>query len=163
MGVNPATVDVWVGKTLHVGKRPSIALAMRLSPFLTVALGFDDGDRERPEDAPADWKAAPSLPPDDQLFAAIGLTVIARVLPSLFPGAEKIRETSATELIRAHDLVLEVLVEQGIPFAEIGKLSNFGHDLLQQTFGKLNELEGARKAARGNSEAPTGPSSTGPG
>lgn len=163
MGVNPATVDVWVGTTLHVGKRPSIALAMRLSPFLTIALGFDNGDRERPEDAPADWKAAPSLPPDDQLFAAIGLTVIARVLPSLFPGSEKIRETSATELIRVHDLVIETLAEQGLPFAEIGKLSNVGHELLQGVFAKLESLEDARKAARGNSGAPTGPSSTGPG
>jgi hypothetical protein len=163
VGVNPAAVDVWVGQTLHIGKRPSIALAMRLSPFLTAALGFAPGDQERPEDAPDDWKAVPSLPPDDQLFAAIGLVVIARALPSLFPGADKIREASATDLIRVHDLVLEVLVEQGVPFAEIGKLSNFGQDLLQATFAKLNELGDARKAARGNSGAPTGPSSTGPG
>lgn len=163
MGVTAATVDLMVGKILHVGKRPGVGLAVRLNAHWNAALGFDPSDFERPEGAPADWRPVPSSPPDDQLFTALGLLVIARTLPSLFPGAESIRETSAIRILEVHDLVMEVLVDQGLNFGEIAKLSNEGIGLLRAAQDKVAAMEGARKEARGNSEAPTGPSSTGPG
>lgn len=156
-------VEIHLGRTMVVGKLPSLALFLRLHPLRMLALGYTADDLERPPDAAEDWQPTPSLPPDDALFNAVALVVVARAVPSLVPAVAELRETTPAKVVQIHDLVFDALFDRGLSPAEISAVVMQGDRILSQLAERFLAMEVARKEARGNSEAPTGPSSGGPG
>lgn len=156
-------VEIHLGRTMVVGKLPSLALFFRLQPLRLLSVGYTPDDMEAPPGAPEDWRPSPSLPPDDPLFNAVSLTVIARAAPSLFPAVAELRENTPAKVMQIHDVVFDALIERGLSFTEIGNLIMQGDRILLQLGERIGAMEDARKEARGNSVAPTGPSSGEPG
>jgi len=150
------TVDIMLGRSLHVGRRPLLPVYLRLNGMWLQSLGYQEEDFEG---VPEGQAVKPSGKDDGRLFNGVCLTMLAIALPDLFPDAQGIRDD---DVLKIADVVQDGLLRMELDLKEIGEAIQTGGKLFKDLADEFAELQAKRKGVRGNSEAPKGGSSTGP-
>lgn len=148
-----ATVDIMLGRSLHVGRRPLLPVYLRLNGLWLQSLGYTEDDFEG---VPEGQAVKPSGKEDGRLFNAVCFTMLGAALPDLFPDLKGVRDD---DVLRISDVVQDGLLRQGLTLKEIGEAVQAGGKLFKDLADEFASLQEKRKAVRGNSEAPKGGSS----